>query len=256
MTAPAYVFYAVLGGSLAIIAALLLGLNHALARAGWPVEQRASVLQKTSVVLIGWYAVALVLSWLDFFRGAADRIPTIELGIFVPIIVGAIALWRSQTLSRIIDAVPQSWLVGVQVYRTIGLIFLVLWGSGMLPGAFALPAGVGDVLVGILAPVVGLAYAGGAESRARLVSAWNAFGIVDLVVAVGMGFMTSPSPLQLLSFEAPNELISAFPLVMVPVFAVPLSILLHLMSLMKLRRTSREANSAKAQLRTGGYART
>jgi len=71
-----------------------------------------------------------------------------------------------------------------------------------------------------------------------------------------MGFMTSPSPLQLLSFEAPNELISAFPLVMVPVFAVPLSILLHLMSLMKLRRTSREANSANAQLGTGGYART
>jgi len=39
---------------------------------------------------------------------------------------------------------------------------------------------------------------------------------------------------------APNELISAFPLVMVPVFSVPLSILLHLASLKKLRQTEHE----------------
>jgi hypothetical protein len=42
----------------------------------------------------------------------------------------------------------------------------------------------------------------------------------------------------LLSFDAPNRLISAFPLVVLgPVFAVPLAILLHLISLMRLRET-------------------
>ena len=66
-----------------------------------------------------------------------------------------------------------------------------------MPGDFALPAGLGDVLAGVLAPVVGLMHARGAESRDCLVLAWNAFGILDLVVAVGTGFMTSPSPLQL-----------------------------------------------------------
>jgi hypothetical protein len=44
----------------------------------------------------------------------------------------------------------------------------------------------------------------------------------------------------MLAFDAPNELISAFPLVMVPVFLVPLSILLHLASLKKLRQTKDE----------------
>ena len=43
--------------------------------------------------------------------------------------------------------------------------------------------------------------------------------------------------LQAFSFDAPNELISArFPLVMVPVFAVPLAVILHVVSLIKLRR--------------------
>jgi hypothetical protein len=237
MNAPAYVAYAVLGGNLAIISALLFGLHHALAGSGWPPTTRASVLQWTSLVLIAWYGAVLTLSWFEFFRGAADRFPTIALGVFGPIVVGAIALWRSETLNRIIDAVPQSWLIGVQIYRTLGLVFLTLLMAGMLPAAFALPAGIGDMLVGVLAPVVAILYARGVVGRERLVRAWNRSGILDLVVAIGTGFLTSPSPVQLLSFEAPNELISAFPLVMVPVFAVPVSVLLHLMSLKKLQRT-------------------
>ena len=40
-----------------------------------------------------------------------------------------------------IDAVPQPWLVGVQTFRVLGAIFLVLYASGALPGPFALPAG-------------------------------------------------------------------------------------------------------------------
>ncbi len=192
--------------------------------------------------MIVWFGTALTLSWLEFFRGTSDRIPTIELGVFLPIIVGAIALWRSETLRRIIDAVPQAWLVGIQVCRTMGLIFLTLWAVGRLPGDFALPAGIGDVLVGLLAPLVALAYASGAASRELLVRAWNALGILDLIVAVGTGFLTSPSPIQMLSFDAPNYLITAFPLVMVPVFAVPLAILLHLISLMKLRQARSHPN--------------
>ena len=45
------------------------------------------------------------------------------------------------------------------------------------------------------------------------------------------GFLTSPSAFQLFAFDLPNELISQFPLVLIPVFLVPLSVLLHLASL-------------------------
>ena len=85
----------------------------------------------------------------------------------------------------------------------------------------------------------------------RLVLSWNLFGLLDLVIAVTMGFLTSPSPLQLLSLDAPNELISAFPMVMVPAFAVPLSVLLHLASLAKLR-----AAASRGRLSQGMFARS
>jgi hypothetical protein len=66
-------------------------------------------------------------------------------------------IWRSETTKRIIAAVPQQWLVSVQLYRALGVIFLIL--AGKLPGQFALPAGVGDIAIGLLAPIVGFAYA-------------------------------------------------------------------------------------------------
>jgi hypothetical protein len=72
-----------------------------------------------------------------------------------------------------------------------------------------------------------------------LVRAWNILGLLDLAVAVTTGFPTSPSPLQMYSFDLPNELITAYPLVLVPVFGVPLGVLLHVASFIKLARLGR-----------------
>jgi hypothetical protein len=83
------------------------------------------------------------------------------------------------------------------------------------------------------------AYACGVTGREVLVRAWNILGLLDLAVAVTTGFLTSPSPLQMYSFDLPNELITAYPLVLVPVFGVPLAVLLHVASLIKLARLGR-----------------
>jgi hypothetical protein len=48
---------------------------------------------------------------------------------------------------------PPPWLIGIQLYRVLGLNFLVLYALGRLPAEFALPAGVGDVIVGLAAPL-------------------------------------------------------------------------------------------------------
>jgi hypothetical protein len=42
-----------------------------------------------------------------------------------------------------------------------------------------------------------------------------------------MGAMTSPGQAHLLALEAPNLLVAAYPLVMVPTSAVPLALMLH-----------------------------
>ena len=108
---------------------------------------------------------------------------------------------------------PRQWVIAVQVYRVEGVIFLILYVSNLLPGMFAVPAGAGDVAVGLLALAIGIDISGRQQIRSRTVLLWNLSGIADLIVALATGFLTSPSTFQRLSFDHPNELISVFPLV-------------------------------------------
>ena len=246
--APSYVLPNILIGSIAVVVAVLFGIRRAIIHAGLPVRERSRTFWSISALLVTWFFAALVLSWSGFYQGSGSRIPTIPFGLLIPIAAGVILFSRWPLLRRIIESIPQSWIVSVQVYRVEGLIFLTLYAGGWLPGAFAWPAGVGDVIVGLLAPVVGIAYARGARGSAGLLRAWNLLGIADLLVAVTTGFLTSPSPLQLLALDRPNQLISSFPLAMIPVFLVPLSVLLHLASLQKLRQAERETGNLKSPL--------
>jgi hypothetical protein len=91
----------------------------------------------------------------------------------------------------------------------------------------------------MLALPVAAYYAANLPHRTLLVTAWNILGLTDLVVAVATGFLSAPTPFQLLSFDSPNQLMGMFPAVLIPTFAVPLSIVLHIASLKKLVMESR-----------------
>jgi len=237
MSIPAYLPYFVFAGTAATVLTILYGLNRALADAAWPMAQRARAVRVSAVVLLGWLALAIVLAAMGGYHVEGDALPTIQFDIVPPILIGMFLIWRSDAVARLIDAVPQEWLVAVQLYRTLGVIFLILFASGKLPGPFAWPAGVGDIAVGLLAPVVGFAYARAPRDAAGLVRAWNVFGILDLVVAVTTGFMTATSALQPIHVEPNSDLMTVLPMVLIPVFLVPLSIVLHLASLAKLHRS-------------------
>ena len=238
MTVLDYLPYFVLISGAGIVATLLYGLRLALSRAGWSSDDQRRVVGVSALLLIGWLGVALALGVSGVYQGASDEIPTIQFGILAPILIGSILIMRSSTMARVIETVPQQWLIGVQLYRALGIIFLILYGAGKMPGLFAWPAGIGDVLVGALAPVVAIAYARGPEKNGDLARGWNILGLTDLGVAVATGMVTAPSPIQQFAFDLPNELVGTFPLILIPIYLVPLSVLLHLASLTKLRRTA------------------
>jgi hypothetical protein len=194
---------------------------------------RSGVRPTRGRVMIGlsiWLGVDVALATVGAFRAQPHRlVPGIAVGIALPLVAGAWLLTRDgNAVERLTDSIPLGNLIGVQVYRAVGAVFLIAWAQGLMPAAFAFPAGIGDVTVGLAAPFVARRLAAGAGGSARLASAWNALGIVDLVVAITLGFLTSPSPLQQLALGHPNTAISRAPFVLIPVFAVPLSLLLHL----------------------------
>jgi hypothetical protein len=239
-----------------IVAILLNGFRIVLGRTQVPAPLRMRIGLGITAILLAW-------NWLSFylakqgaflatqggFRAAhpagaralkiIGAFPPIVLAVCLPVIVGLWLIIRSKTMAKIVDATPLSWLVGVQFYRVIGAIFLVLWGVGQLPWQFAFPAGGGDSLVGILAIPVAWAASKGSKGSSKAAYAWNVFGILDFVVALGTGFLTSPSPFQMLALDHPNLLVLRYPLVIIPAFLVPLSSILHGTCLWKLRRMER-----------------
>ena len=238
MTIPAFLPYFVAAGTAATLIAILYGLNRALVDANWAPAERTRTLRISAAILIGWLVVSIALSARGIYHVTSGDIPTIQYAILAPILIGALLIWRSDMTKHVIAAVPQPWLVGVQLYRALGVIFLILYANGKLPALFAWPAGVGDVAIGLLAPVIGLAYVRAPRKAAALVGLWNVLGILDLTVAVGTGFLTAPSRLVPFDVQPTSELMTVLPMVMIPVYLVPLSIALHLASLAKLRARS------------------
>lgn len=83
---------------------------------------------------MAWFALAFYLARRNFYWTPNNPVvPTVQFGILVPIAVGLFALLRSARIVRLLDALPLSWLVGVQFYRVLGGVFLLLWSSGAMP---------------------------------------------------------------------------------------------------------------------------
>src|SRR6266850_5182019 len=184
-----------------------------------------------------WAAVAWTAAINGVFRTGASLLPLLPSAIFLPVIIGAPLLLLSKRVGQLLDAMPTTWLVALQLYRVFGSQWLAYLLHGLLPGLWALPAGTGDVLTGLFAVPAAIALATGTANGRKAAILWNIFGIVDLAVAIALGMIISPGPFQLI---VPNILsigIDGYPNVLTPAFVVPGSILLHALSLRQLRRS-------------------
>lgn len=189
----------------------------------------------TAIWLLVWYGIVFILGRKDFFGSTILFIPYIAFA-FITLYFFIKRLYFSPILQKIFESVPLHWLMGIQVFRVMGYGFLSFYFLGLLPGAFAIPTGVGDMFVGTTAPIVAYLYFKQKTYARKLALIWNYIGIGDLALSIILGIATYPRPFQLLSTTIPNTLIALFPLVMIPLFAVPVSFLIHLFSLRALRR--------------------
>src|SRR6266446_2438833 len=145
----------------------------------------------------------------------------------------------SQRVGQLLDAMPTTWLVALQLYRVFGSQWLAYWLRGLLSGLWALPAGTGDVLTGLFAVPAAIALATGTAEGRKAAILWIIFGLADLAVAITLGMIISPGPFQLIVLNSPSLGLDGYPNVLTPAFVVPGSILLHALSLRQLRRRRR-----------------
>jgi hypothetical protein len=210
-----------------------------------------SVRAGLAIFLFGWLGLAFALAPSPSSLAGRDPFyltPLIPLFAGGSFTVALVAFFVSPALRQATEAAPLPGLVAVQLYRALGVLFIILLALGQLPAYFAQPAGWGDIFVGLTAPLVALALARRVAGARALAVAWNAFGLLDLMVAVGMGTgMLAPVLMPELGSRVPAVgPMGVFPLILVPTFAVPLSFMLHLLALLRLRHEARSRAGAMA----------
>ena len=197
------------------------------------VRQRALV----AASLTGWFSLVLLAGATGALAGpTAIGVPGVGLAVLIPIVVLSLLVLGTGRGRDLVRRTPLASLVGVHSVRVLGISFVLLYWAKRLPAPFALAAGWGDVAVGVLAMPLALWLTRDAGAVPRgLVGMWNALGVLDLVIAVGLGTTSSPGPLRLFHGEPSSAIMTTVPWVLIPAFLVPSMIFVHLCTFYRLR---------------------
>jgi hypothetical protein len=131
----------------------------------------------------------------------------------------SIAVLREGWLRDALRSIGVRRIVAFHIGRFIGFSFIWLQMKGSLPAEFAERAGWGDVVTAAGALVL-IFFPDGPAFR-RMLVAWNVFGLLDLIVAVGTAAW--------LSATRPGSMIeiTGLPLALIPLWLVPMLMASH-----------------------------
>jgi hypothetical protein len=210
-------------GTIVLVAAIIVSINALAGAMPISTSQRIAV----SVGAGLWTGLAAALAAANQFRGASPLGP-LMIGIVIafPLVATAVATSISAPVRASLLGMPMPFLIGLNVWRVAGGLFILLAAEGRLGGPFPYSAGWGDIITGVLAlPVAWLALRGQGKA---LVWAWNGFGMLDLVAAITLGVISANgSPLQMIHAGAGSEAVQMLPWSLIPTVLVPMFLIVH-----------------------------
>lgn len=235
MTLPPYVTLAILATCLFIASSLSIMVTHGLNTADIRSDTRSRFGLKFACYIVVWLGLVLGFSYTNTFVASADQtFPLLGAVILGSAFLGNILLATSETATQILKSLPLHFFATVQIYRTIGIVFLMMQSDGLLSAYFASSTGWGDIFVGVTAPIVGLLLWKDAYRYRFVGLAWCIIGILDLLLVLYKGINSAPGPLQTTSLDLPTVAIGYFPFPVIPLLVVPISLILHVQMMRKL----------------------
>jgi hypothetical protein len=194
-----------------------------------------------------WFSVVFFLGARGAFVSNPGSPPlAIFLGLAIPLALFVAAYFAWTPFRDFILSADLRFVAAMQSWRWAGQFFFWLYAWSVLPGVFAFPAGIGDMAIGVTAPWIVLSLVRDPSFAAsRRYVTWNILGIVDFVVAVSMGVLSSGL------FQGMNGVIgnvtssamNRLPLALVPACVVPFFTMLHLTALFQARRLAHSGKS-------------
>lgn len=185
-----------------------------------------------AVALIAWLVIRVGLIFFAPLQVAVS-LPIVAGFLTGGLVLGLVPLFFSSVFRQATISIAETRLVGLQTIRVIGVFFITLLDMKLLPAQFALPAGYGDVAVGLLA--IGMVYLLNARKpyAQTLVILWNILGLLDLLTAVITGTtFIAPFANQLAASGGSVQYLNY--VLLIPTYGVPLAALFHIYTLRQL----------------------
>jgi hypothetical protein len=188
-----------------------------------------------------WPALILSAAAKGLFQAGAIGVlpgPVLAFAIFFAVLFGSYFLFPA--FRNALLNIPLPALIGVNAGRIAGVFFLILLTKGELSAPFATSAGWGDIVIGFLAIPLAIVAARKAINSS-VILLWNVLGALDLVIAITLGFLSSPTPLRVFFAEPGTLAMSRLPWAMIPTMLVPIFLLIHAVVATKVRSNQRSA---------------
>ena len=188
------------------------------------------------LVLALWAASIFTLARNGVFVEPPGALPLRLLAaVAVPIVLFLAARAFIPAVRAWVDTLDLGFVVAAQTGRVIGAVFLIQWAMGDLPLFFAMPAGLGDIAVGVLAVFVTLDVARQSPGWKGRVRWLVALGLLDFASVFGAAILVGPGHLLFIAGAPTPEMMQVLPMALIPTFGVPLFMIFHLIALIRLR---------------------
>jgi len=182
-------------------------------------------------LLAVWLAFTLSASALHLFVNAPGKPPAaFGLAVLTPVVVFLLWFASSHGFREFVLALDARAVTLVHGVRIAGIVFLALGIYKILPEYFALAAGWGDIIIGATAPFAALWLANPAHRKSFIF--WQFLGIADLVNALTLGTLSG----FIDPHGIPTAPMTVLPMSYITTFAVPVFLMLHIISIAQARR--------------------
>ena len=189
-----------------------------------------------------WLSLALAFTLIEPLRAFGNSLRWLQPLLTLSGVAVVFGLVSIPSLRRAFDSLSMQDVISISYWRAIfGMGLLAFYTGGVLPGAFALQAGIGDIVVGcVMVVLLAVAERTGQVPRRPLL-VWNTLGLLDLVNAMFLVTTVLRPWAAARGVSVGNYTLAAF--------AVPIFIALHLHIYARLFR---ERTARRSRIRTEG----
>jgi len=184
---------------------------------------KKTMLTVIAVIFALWLCTDYMLIANGFFSATGIAQVAFTTGVVIPIIIMLIAIFAYKPLKQVVDAMTTETFLSLQLMRSVfGVMFFF---TAALPLWFQLVGGLGDIAAGIGAFIALKYFSKNPDKECKAIIFGNLIGILDFIIVINFGVLV------VLKDQSPDIMFD-----LIPLYVVPLFIIFHVFSLMRLRK--------------------